>query len=379
MAEQHRPKLKEMFAGKKFFNKIDIFLNEFEYQLTEEQQYVVLVNKNTKNVLELARKVFNDMTIIESDEQFKNVRRFLNKLLRKYIHAPEFTDDELESIANLGTQMTPSDIARHIRPDSPNLNGVEAPYIARLLKAMNVEYIGPKNDVDNIIYDEYEPPTDDRKILAKINEADPLAKYHPAKLDSFKRECIAALKRNMNSPRFKALANSIKNKKHRELYEIEFIRTTYMHPDLTADEANSYSSLAHEYVNHLELKEQISMLNDRLTECALESEDGRKFSMTFAETLSEKQKESNASLERIARLIKSLAGDRAKRKETQSKSVASLASLIESLQDEKERNRLIRVAEARELVIEKEVERLDDFDSVFVEIFGQEKNKLIQR
>lgn len=378
MAETHRPKLKNLFNGK-FFNKTDILLNEFEYQLTEEQQYMVLVNKNTKNVLDLARKVFNDMTLVESDDQFKNVRRFLNKLLRKYIHAPDFTDDELESIANLGANMTPSDIARHIHPDGDNLHGFEAPYISRILKALNIEYIGPKNEVENIAYEEYEPPWDERKILAKINEADPLAKFHQAKLDSYKRECIAALKRNIHAPRFKALANSIRSKKDRELFEIEFIRTTYNHPDLTADEANSYASLAYEYVNHLELKRQMAILDDRLTECAMESEDGRKFSMTLAQALGEKQKESNASLDRMQKLIKSLAGDRAKRKETQNRGIASLTTLIENLQEEKERKRLLRIAEARELEIEKEVERLDDFDSVFVEIYGQEKGRLINK
>lgn len=357
-------------------NRADRIISEYRYGLSESQQIFIEDNSTRTDLLKLAQDCFNDISIDEHSDQYKSVKNFLIKY-KKGIKAHDLTDEQIEFIQTNGAVTRAIEIARQFYPNSDSNLAKESQTIAAVAKALGVPWEG-----DNVISEEvegdYEPPKTDFQVIEKMNKADINLKLHVTKLDSRKREWIAALKRNMHSPRFLAIANSIRRKKLRELYESEFVKATYDKPDLNAEETNMYITLCNEYVLDVTITEQINLLNDRLCESTVDDEDSRTFTMSLSNSLAAKTKESNECKRRITQLQQSLSGSRSERLKDIATLNESLTKFVELVQEENGRKKLLRLAEAKNLEVMEEIKRIDNFDELIAEVWGMSVEEIIK-
>lgn len=350
-------------------NKTERIINEFHYKLTINQQLFLEANISSggKELLKLTRDCFNDQLLNEHSDEFNIVKNYLVKLKRQK-QAVNFTDEELEFISKNGQFMRPVEIARQMYPESQSNLAKESQSIAELVKAWDIEYDDPSDKNDDVTGD-YEPPRTIPKVLELINKANNLAHYHLNDLvqDPKKKECVMALKRNMHSPRFRMVANSLTRRKLREFFEIEFARAAYDKPDLTADECNQYISLCKAYVDEIILFEMIASFNDRLNEKMM---SGDKESMSMMEALETKTQEAKGLRDFIRAQQKVLSGSRSERLDQLASLNDSLTRFIQLAQEEKGREQYLRVQEAQIKEIEGEIKKIDNYKELIAEIYG---------
>ncbi len=360
-------------------NKAERIINEYRYNLTVQQQLFLEANVSagSKELLKLTRNCFNDELLDEQSEEFSRVKNYLVKL-RRGKQAHDFSDDELEFISQNGSFMKPVEIARQLYPEAQGPLAKESQSIAELVKAWDIEYDDPTRKDDSVNGD-YEPPRTVGKIIELINKADANAKYHMNHMlaDPKKKECVTALKRNMNSPRFKMVANSLNRKKLREFFETEFARAAYDKPDLTADENNQYISLCKAYVDEIILFEIISNLNDRLNETVLDNEKEAKLHMSITEALETKTQEAKALRTFITSLQKLLSVTRSERMQDLASLNDSLTRFIQLAQEEKGREQYIRVQEAQIKEIEGEIKKIETYNELIAEIYGIQVSEIL--
>lgn len=356
-------------------NRTDRLISEHRYNLTFDQQEFLEQNKNCTDLLKITRECFKDDLLDEQSDEFSNVRKFLTKT-RRDNQAYNFSEDQIATIVSNGPIMKPMEIARFMFPEDVGPLAKEAQTIAALCKALDVEYEGEDSGNEDAV-GEYVPPKSDHKVIAKINKADINANYYIAKLDQRKKECIASLKRNLHSRRFVVTANALRRKALRDFFEEEFVRSTYDKPDLNADETNAYISLCNEYVAEIIIREQISNLNDRLNENVADSDDGKKFTMTLTEALTTKTKEVKECRDFIHKLQKDLSGSRKDRVKEMSQLNESLAKFIQLAQSEKGRKEYLRIQEARNVEIGKEIKKIENHDDLISEIYGMSSEEIL--
>lgn len=357
-------------------SRVDRILNEYRYGLSIEQQKFVEDRADSTDLLKLTQDCFNDISLDEHSDEYKSVKNFLIKF-RRGVKPSDLTDEQIEFIQNNGSTIRPIDIARQFFPNADSNLAKEAQTIAAVAKALGVPWEGEENEKDEVQGD-YEPPKTDFQIIDKMNKADINLRLHVSKLDSKKREWIAALKRNMHSPRFLAIANSIRRKKLRDLFESEFVKATYDKPDLNAEETNMYITLCNEYVLDVTITEQINLLNDRLCETTMDDENARNFTVSLSNALAAKTKESNECKRRITQLQQSLSGSRSERLKELNTLNESLTKYIDLVMQEAGRQKMIRLAEAKNLELEDEIKRIDNFDELIAEVWGMSVEEILK-
>jgi Asp-tRNA(Asn)/Glu-tRNA(Gln) amidotransferase B subunit len=82
---------------RKNINLCDKIICQHKYELDLNQQDYLNDNKNCKesNILSLAQEVYKNSKLIEQTEEFKNVRKFLQKLWRGGEY-DNYTDEQLD-------------------------------------------------------------------------------------------------------------------------------------------------------------------------------------------------------------------------------------------------------------------------------------------
>lgn len=353
-------------------NKTDQIICQEKYKLNPKQQELVRRNRNTNNILDLAKDVYNDPSIGENSEEMKNVRAFVIRC-RKKQESYNFTDAQLEQISQKAAALRPIDMARYLFPNSETNLTREAKTIANLYKAWKIvsqEEIDEARSVE-VENDSYSPPDSFNKALALINRIVPEADFSTSKLNDHKTNCIKTLWKNLKSVRFILMINSYKRKMLRDLFESEFVKGTYDKPDLNSEETNMYIMLCGEYVLEVTVTENISDLNDRLHEDLTDSTpDARRFSKTLSDSLASKINELNNCKTRQKNLMTSLSGSRFERLKSLKEANESLAKFVQLAQEEKGRNALLRLAEAKNLEIEKEAVKIQSFGDMIAQVHG---------
>lgn len=349
-------------------NLCDRIICQHKYGLDITQQIFIEERKSCKEsgILKLAREALKIPELIEQSQEFKNVRKFLQKIWRGGEYH-NFTDDELDFIFQNYERLTPKEISTHLLPTK------DSPWITRAI-AYLIDVIGHKpvsdEEQNNLVVGRYVPPQSDEQIIDLINRSDFAANFKIKNLDAKKRDSIAAIKKFLAAPRFVEMASMFVNQRHRDVFETEFVKAVYDKPDLISDEVNLYIALASEYVTMLEIRQQMSILNHRLAESMSDDEEGRKFTMSLSEALKDKTSAYNLCSKRILDMTKSLSGDRIKKLDKQAAVNQSLTKFVELVKEEKERKRLMVLARAQEFKVKERIEELENYSDLFVEVFG---------
>lgn len=356
-------------------NLADRIIEQHRFGLTFKQQRIVEDNLKAKDLLELTKTVFKNPLLDAHSAEYKGVRGFFLKCQRgKAAH--NYKPDEIDFVRNNGETMRCADIVRHLFPEEKGSLIKEMQTASLLLKAMGVQFQGGDLDESQNVDEKYSPPDTDHKIIGLINRCDQNAGYAIQKLDARKRECISCLKRNLQSDRFISMMNGIKRKDHRTIFEKELVAAIYDKPDINTEERNSYISMCYDFVILAEVQEQKALLNDRLNESISDDENGRKWTMSLVESLNNLKKEYDDCMKRITVASKSLSGQRSGRLEELNKSSTSLTKFVEMVQDEDKRRKMLIAAKAQELLVEKEANNLETFESIFCEVYGINKKEL---
>ena len=103
---------------RKNINLCDKIICQHKYELDLNQQDYLNDNKNCKesNILSLAQEVYKNSKLIEQTEEFKNVRKFLQKLWRGGEY-DNYTDEQLDFLFENAEHLTPKEIAKTLFPD----------------------------------------------------------------------------------------------------------------------------------------------------------------------------------------------------------------------------------------------------------------------
>ena len=168
--------------------------------------------------------------------------------------------------------------------------------------------------------------------------------------------------------------NIYDNESDRELFESSFVRYTYDKIDLTQEEVDQYIVLCTEVVISSTIQQTISVLQNQI-ELSMQ-EDG-KIPMTIVEASSTARKEYNDCVNRQQKLNNDLKVKRSDRLSKQVKETASIINLVQMWKEEESRSKLLKMADLRKKIIEKEIDRLSTMDEIKCKILGISKDEIL--
>jgi hypothetical protein len=193
------------------------------------------------------------------------------------------------------------------------------------------------------------------------------------KLSLSHRKYLEKLLVYLASPRFVANYDSYTSSADKELFEAEFVRSTWDKPDLTTDEINLYVNVCMDYIN----LRQIDIKKNKVNEMFNDTQEQKDLTIRLTEILKTISEEYNQCAQRIDKSIQKLNGERSKRIDQHQQKNASILNLVELFQDEKERKMMIQIAEMQKQIVKEEAERFESMSSWKARILGISKEDAI--
>lgn len=345
-------------------------------KLSEKQKQFIRDNfKETPNLLDLTKAVFQDDSLDGRSKEGRAVKKFLAEQSMDYkttkwdkVEDIVLTDAQIEFTKQQAKNgLSAFQIAEMIWPEM-SVKRFSKQHVAVLdfLREYEPAYV---HDSESAVNRVYSPPKLISTGISKINEFCHI-ELKEEKLSHDEMDCIESLIRSLSAPRFIQVISNYSSMKDRELFEAEFIRATWDKPDLTSDEINLYINVCVDYINLKNISSHIEKLNTMFNEV----EDQQDMTVRLAEVLKSKTDEYDKCEKRMESLIKKLNGDRAERLKNRSKENATIISLVKNFQVEEERRRMIELAEMQKKLVDEEVTRLDNMDSWKARILGISKH-----
>lgn len=344
--------------------------------LSEEQKQVIRENfKETPDLLELTRLVFQNDSIDGRSREGRAVRKFLSEekleyqtRFREKVEDIELTEQQVEFIkAQAQNGLSAFQIAEILFPEVNIVRFCKQHHtVLDFLREYEPAFV---HETETAVNRAYVPPKIFTTALNKVNDFT-MKGLSEDKLSYEDKECIESLMRSLAAPRFIQVISNYNSMKDRELFEAEFIRATWDKPDLTSDEINLYINVCVDYINLKNISGHIEKLNTMFNEI----QDQQEMTVRLAEVLKSKTDEYDKCEKRMESLIKKLNGDRAERLKNKSKENATIISLVKNFQSEHERRRMIELAEMQKKLVEEEAVRLDNMDSWKAKVLGISKH-----
>lgn len=358
-------------------NKSEYIVCKYRYGLSDEQQDFIRSNVTLiTDLLRLTQGCFDNPTLTENSEEFKNVRRFVIRI-RKKQEVYNFSDEQIDYILGNCTNLNAVEICRNLFPDKKTIV-VESQTAAEIIKANNLQF-----DRKLELFDPdapYKPPRTEQELITMINNADINANFKMSDLgnDSRKKECVRNLKRNMHSPRFISLASSYSDLKLRNLFESQFIRHTYNKPDLIPEEADQFMALCNEHAVSVMLTEQLASLNKQLKLAISDDGSYKEYNKNISDSRSKVATEFDECQARINKLSDQLFAKRSKRLELEGQANESLSKWVDLLVKEEGRKKMLVLQQARNLELREEIKRIDNFDRLICEYVGMGAEEILK-
>lgn len=362
-------------------------MNEDVFVLSEEQQLKLLQEWNSRpqnppSLSELVKLAFNRGDLDGRSKEGKAVKQFLASRQIKPKKSHEYqakglldlTQEQKEYVSNNCSTMTGLEISKILFKNESLTNlSQETRSVLEYIKNIptNIKFNNSENE--NASTEEYRPPRSEERMIAKINRyildgIDRNKMTHKTKKD------INSIIGYMNTFRFCHQINLYDDEKDRELFESSFVRYTYDKNDLSQEEVDQYIVLSTEVVISSNIQQTINVLQNQI-DLAIQ-EDG-KIPMALVEASNTARKEYNDCVNRQQKLLNDLKVKRSERLSKQVKETASIINLVQMWKEEESRQKLIKMAEMRKQVIEKEIDRLSSMDEVKCKILGISKDEIL--
>jgi len=287
----------------------------------------------------------------------------------------QLREDQKDFIGNNVALMTPTDLAKVLfkNPKLSNLSA-EVKLVEAYVRSLPTEMKNVKlKPVDESF--EYKPPKTFEQSLARINRY-VFPNLDKNKLTNFQKKQIRVTMAYLHNFRFGFIMKQLPSPDHRELMESSFIDYVHDKEDLNAEELNLYMNLALDIVNLQDTQQIIHQLTELQKQCAVDSE-GKKLSMSLAEAIHHAQGEYNQNKSRQHKLAQDLAGKRAERLDLLVKKNASILNLVELWTEEKEREKMIKLAQMLEQRLADEIDSLTSVDDLKARVYGISKAEVL--
>jgi hypothetical protein len=356
-------------------------------ELTNEQQLKLLNEWNSRpdnppSLVELVKLAFDRDDLDGRSKEGKAVKIFLasRQIKPKKSHEYqakgliELTIEQKEYVSNNCHTMTGLEMSKILFKNDELTNlSQETRSVLEYMKNIpsNIKFNNTENETAST--EEYRPPRSEERMIAKINKY-VLDGVDKNKLTHKHKKEINSLIGYMNTHRFIHQINIYDNEPDRELFESSFVRYTYDKSDLTQEEVDQYIVLCTEVVISSSIQQTINVLQNQI-ELSMQ-EDG-KIPMTIVEASSTARKEYNDCVNRQQKLNNDLKVKRSDRLSKQVKETASIINLVQMWKEEESRNKLIKMAEMRKQVVEKEIDRLSTMDEIKSKILGISKDEIL--
>jgi hypothetical protein len=362
-------------------------MNEDLPILTEEQQLKLLSEWNNRpsnppSLSELVKLAFSREDLDGRSKEGKAVKQFLasRQIKPKKSHEYEakglisLNDEQKEYISNNCATMTGIEMAKVLFKNDALTNlSQETRSVLEYMKSLptNIKYNNIENE--NASTEDYKPPRSEERMIAKINKY-VLDGIDKTKITHGQKREINACIGYMNTHRFIHQINLYDNEADRELFESSFIRYTYNKADLTQEEVDQYIVLCTEVLISSKIQETINVLQNQI-DIAI-SDDG-KIPMALVEASNTARKEYNDCVNRQQKLNNDLKIKRSERLSKQTKDTASIINLVQMWKEEESRAKLLKMAEMRKKIVEKEIDRLSSMEELKCKILGISKDEVL--
>ena len=269
--------------------------------------------------------------------------------------------------------MTKLELGQLLWPKDAESKGFsETDKFIALCEYINKEFPSSVNLRDDAAGERYVAPKVFSTAVKKLNKV-ASKEFEVERLNVQDKKCVEKLISYLSAPRFLQVINSYITKQNRELFESEYIRSTWDKPDLTSDELNLYVNVCMDYVNLKEIEQQKQKLNLMFDD----TEGQNDLTMRLTEMLKTKAEEYNQCINRIDKMLAKLNGERAKRVQNQHQRNASIISLVQLFQDENERKLMIKMAEMQKQTIKKEADEIEKMSDWKARVLGISKEDAI--
>jgi len=362
-------------------------MKDVQIILSKDQEVLLLKEWNNRpdnppSLVELVKLAFNRDDLDGRSKEGKAVKEFLAsrqiKPKKSHEYQPKgFLDLSLEQkeyISNNCQTMTGLEMAKILFKNETLTNlSQETRTILEYMKTIpnNIKFNQVENE--NISTEEYRPPRSEERMIAKINKY-VLDGVDKSKMTHKVRKDISSLIGYMNTFRFSHQINLYEDERDRELFESSFVRYTYDKSDLSQEEVDQYIVLATEVVISSNIQQTINVLQNQI-DIAIQ-EDG-KIPMALVEASNTARKEYNDCVNRQQKLLNDLKVKRSEKLSKQVKDTASIINLVQMWKEEESRQKLIKMAEMRKQIVEKEIDRLSSMDEVKCKILGISKDEIL--
>lgn len=355
--------------------------------LTDDQK--IFINKKVEEGLNdyvvIANLLYNCDNLTGRSKEAKEVRNYListgfakKETRQRFAPTKEIlTQAHQEFInQNIQTGITPKQITELLFNEKfqglDNLNLFITPEYRSVHKYIKEKY--PEFLVENEsgVNQKYAVPRSLKTVMNKVNRWCG-QNISEEKLSLSHRKCLEKLLVYLASPRFVANYDSYTSSADKELFEAEFVRSTWDKPDLTTDEINLYVNVCMDYIN----LRQIDIKKNKVNEMFNDTQEQKDLTIRLTEILKTISEEYNQCAQRIDKSIQKLNGERSKRIDQHQQKNASILNLVELFQDEKERKMMIQIADMQKQVIKEEAERFESMSSWKARILGISKEDAI--
>lgn len=350
------------------------------YDLTDEQKEQILKEfKKNPDLMHITRTVFQNEAIDGRSKEGRAVRNFLAKQNKDYntsfvpkVDVVDLTKEQKEFLMsdNIERGMNALEIARLAFKDRAVATlSMKHRTVVDFLKTYRPEIV---DDNEIVTKEKWAAPKAISRIISKVN-AFCGTNFDELTIQTKQKKLMEQLMIYLRSPRFNHFINQYATLADRDLFESEFIRAIWDKPDLTNDELNLYVTVCTNYVRQKHIQQRIDKLNALLDD----QDNERDITMRLTEIIKATSEELNQCEKRIESLTKDLNGSRTARLKAKGEENGSIFALVEAFQEREERDRMIRMAELQNRLIEEEADRLESMDDYKARILGISKKELL--
>lgn len=386
--------LKETFEQMNDPDKLHLTVNEVitesEFSYNKEQQDIILNSYKVKEKNYILDKILPNLSGEARDAQLKQLTSYIGKLARgaERVYL-ELSEEQRKFVRLHANEMTDRQIAckifnnEFLKPLSKEVRVVSMYIKAMGFRKPKLSEFGVGDEDDQVVTQvpsssngkAFGTSKDLRNLAIKVNSiltGDDV--FDPDNLRPIDKKNLLLLQKRLNNPLYKATKKNIDHEEYKEIFENEFISGTFG-KDLTYEDVNMYITLSSEYVNSIEIKRVLKSLNEDMEAKALDEDSSLKMAAVTA--YAEKQKEWQHCQNQIQKLQKSLSTSYAERTKNNRAANASISQFIELWKTEKERRRMIIIAEAEKQKVKDWIDQVESSEDYIAKVMGISREEIL--
>jgi hypothetical protein len=348
------------------------------------EREIIRIYKTNPNINTLTQQVFKNLTLDGRSKEGRAIREFLvsrglgyKTTETKKREDIELTDEQKAFVRDNCSSMRTIEMAKVLFPRK-QIHGPLNKECRVIFEYIRVGGLKARSG-DDAVSTSYTPPRNIRHCVLKINEYT-FQDLVEDELSAQNKRNVESLIRFMQAPRYIQIVNSYINKEDRTLIESEFVRYVWNKPDLTNEEITLYINACIDIVNSKRLLRHVESLNQIFEEAVQDAGAGEaqnQLTVRLSETIKAKADEYHKIQGRIEKALNDLNGKRSARLNQARGRNSNFLALVEVMQEEKERKKLVLLSKSNRLKAKDEADRMESMPELKARIFGTSKNDLI--